>query len=132
MPTPDLTKLGKLVVVPFCKGPSGSTVTRRRYGPTTTVNHHRARPAPTETVGLRVFAPPVKASTRRGPQGTERTDLVTFWSIDEWRGDDEKTGERGDDMVFADGRVYHVVAVRDFFEAGGFYEADAQLERRPA
>lgn len=126
----DFTDMGELVVDDFAAGLSGETVTRRRYGPTTTVNFHRATPEPVDTLDLRVFLPPVGSTTRKAREGSSRKGELVFWSTTDWRSDDEEPGARGDDLVRADGSVYHVEKVGDFSGAGGFVEVTAKLSRR--
>ncbi|MCB1007793.1 MAG: hypothetical protein KDB94_02755 [Acidobacteria bacterium] len=126
----DFKDIGELVVDDFAGGLSGETVTRRRFGPTTTVNFHRATPAPVETPDLRVFLPPVGSTTRQAREGSSRAGELVFYSTDDWRSDDEEAGARGDDLVRADGSVYHVEKVGDFSGAGGFVEVTAMLSRR--
>lgn len=128
----DFTDMGAEVVDEFADGPSGETVTRRRYGPTATVNRHRATPAPEETPDLRVFLPPVGSKTDRRREGTRKSGELTFYATSDWRGDDEVTQQRGDDLVRADGSVYHVEAVDNFMDAGGFVVGHTMLERRPS
>lgn len=126
----DFTDMGDIVVDDFAAGLSGETVTRRRFGPTTTVNFHRATPEPVETPDLRVFLPPVGSKTREAREGSSRKGEFVFWSTTDWRSDDEEAGARGDDLVRADGSVYHVEKVADFMGAGGFVEVTAMLSRR--
>lgn len=126
----DFLDLGELTVGDFAPGGSGEAVTRRRYGATVTLNHHRVAPAPEDTPELRIFCPPTAGSTDRRPEGTHRSASLVFYAQDEWRTDDEATGARGDDLVRADGSVWHVERVADYRAAAGFLEAEAVLVRR--
>lgn len=126
----DWLDMGAEVVAEFAEGDSGEAVTRRRYGPTTTVNFHRATPAPVETPDLRVFLPPISSKTRKAREGSSRKGEVVFYSTTDWRSDDEAPGSRGDDLVRADGSVYHVEEVDDFMASGGYCKVTAMLSRR--
>lgn len=124
----DFTDLGGDTVAEFADGPSGETVTRRRFGPSAIVNRNLAQPAPVE-LDVRVFAPPAATSTRRATTGSSAAGELVVYTVADFRAADEATGSRGDQIVRGDGSTWSVERVDDYLASAGFLVAYATLER---
>lgn len=127
---PNFHAIGDIVVKRFANEASGETVTRHRYGPSSTVAFRRVEGEKTSTPGIRVFLPPVGSRTDRRTEGTRRAGEFTFHTQTEFRAADEKAGHRADDVEREDGSVYTVEDVANRWNAGRYYRVTALLANK--